>query len=126
VFTARYALSPYIKQTRFVSKGLKHRPILHETVVQNGRRQAIYVQCKIEARSRNRCCRGKIISITYSECVSVPLVIQHTERMLRIVLPSVACPALPYFSTLSHKRHDFREKVIEHKMCVLIFSTSFV
>jgi hypothetical protein len=24
------------------------------------------------------------------------------------------------FSTLSHKRHDFREKVIEHKMCVLI------
>jgi len=22
-----------------------------------------------------------------------------------------------YFSTLSHKRHDFREKVIENKMC---------
>jgi len=31
-----------------------------------------------------------------------------------------------YFSTLSHKRHDFRGKVIEHKMCVLIFSTKFV
>jgi hypothetical protein len=27
------------------------------------------------------------------------------------------------FSTLSHNRYDFQEKVIEHKMCVLIFST---
>jgi hypothetical protein len=29
-------------------------------------------------------------------------------------------------STLSHKRHDIREKVTEYKMCVLIFSTTFV
>jgi len=30
------------------------------------------------------------------------------------------------FSTWSHKRHDFRgKKVIEYKMCVLIFSTTF-
>ena len=48
------------------------------------------------------------MSITYSECVSVALVIRHAKRMRRIVLPSVASPALPYFSTLSHKRHDFR------------------
>ena len=32
----------------------------------------------------------------------------------------------PYFSTLSHKRHDFQEKVTEHKMCILIFSTTFI
>ena len=30
------------------------------------------------------------------------------------------------FSTLSHKRYDFREKVTEHKMCVLSFSTPLV
>ena len=37
-------------------------------------------------------------------------------------------PALLYniFPTLSHKWHDFRKKVTEHKMCVLIFSTNFV
>jgi hypothetical protein len=42
------------------------------------------------------------------------------------ILSSAACPALQYFSTLSHKRHNFREKkVIENEMRVLIFSTAF-
>jgi hypothetical protein len=34
--------------------------------------------------------------------------IQHAMRMRHITLSSVACLALLYLSTLSHKRHDFR------------------
>jgi hypothetical protein len=49
----------------------------------------------------------------------------HAKRMRHIVL-FVTPLAPPEVSTLSHKRHDFRKKAIEHKMCVLIFSTIFV
>ena len=44
----------------------------------------MYVQSTTETRSSNHCCRGKVISITYSECVSIALVRQHAKRMRRI------------------------------------------
>jgi hypothetical protein len=44
----------------------------------------------------------------------------------RAVSPSTACLALQYFSTLSYKRHDFPEKVIESKTYVLILSTNLL
>ena len=59
-------------------------------------------------------------------CVCVNLVIQHAKSMRNIVLSIVVCLAPPQSSTLSHKRQDFREKRVDHKTCVLIFSTTFL
>jgi hypothetical protein len=65
------------------------------------------------------------MSITFSESAFVALGIQHAMRMCRIIMPPVAWSNV-HFSTLSHKRHDFRGRgaggVTEGKMCVLIFS----
>jgi hypothetical protein len=46
----------------------------------------MYVERKIEARSCNHCCSAKSISITYSECVFVALVIQHAIRIRHIFI----------------------------------------
>jgi hypothetical protein len=79
-----------------------------------------------KAHSSNFFCRAKARKITYSECLSVALVIQHAKQIFLILLSSVVSVALPYFFTLSHERYDFRKKVIEqNKMCVLSFSTTF-
>jgi len=48
------------------------------------------------------CCGGKAISITYSESMFIVLGFRHALRMRRIILSSVACPAVQYFSILSH------------------------
>jgi hypothetical protein len=43
--------------------------------------------------------------------------VRHAVRMRRVILSSVVCPSVPYFSTFTHKRRDFREKIVEQK-CV--------
>ena len=70
----------------------------------------------------NRCYREKAISITHSECVLVAVVIQHAKRMRQIAICGL--PGYQCFSTLSHKRRDFRRNIIQQKMQVLILSTS--
>jgi len=86
----------------------------------------------IEARSPNHFCSGKAVISTYSECVYVASVIQHAMRMRRIILSSLARPAVQYFSTLSHKRRDFRGKkyLLNVKcgfwFCLLVLSETFL
>ena len=43
-----------------------------------------------------------------------------------ITLSFVTSLALPYFSMLSHKRHQFCKEATERKMCILIFSITFL
>jgi len=66
------------------------------------------------------CCTGKAISITQTECVFIVLAFQNAMRMN--LFSYETCPPLHYFSTLSHKWHDFREKRLLNIKCVFRFS----
>jgi hypothetical protein len=57
-------------------------------------------------------------------CVFVALVI-HRARRMAILRHPVAALVVPCSSTQSKNRQRFRQK-IEHKMCVKIFSTTYV
>jgi hypothetical protein len=81
----------------------------------------LYNTCKTSnVRTHNLILRPFRITIfamekhTYSECMFVALVIQHAKCTHR-----VASPGIPYFSTLSHKRHDFRIRT-EHKIAFFL------
>ena len=100
-----------------------------------------------EVCSCNHFCHEKPNSITYSECVSVAVIVHKAKWMHHIILSCVEYLAVPNLSTLSHKWQDFQKKVdewmnefiylfmsiwlcgdirLERKICVLIFSTTFV
>jgi hypothetical protein len=70
----------------------------------------------------NHCCRIKAVSIRYSECVSVALVIQHAKSMRRVVFSSVAYTALPYISTYFIKGTILGEKIIDDKIYFFLIS----
>jgi hypothetical protein len=74
----------------------------------------VYIYAKNEARSHNHCCRGEA-RITHPAWVCVALFILRAKCMLPIELSSVVCLGLRYFSTLWHKRHDFRKKLLNIK-----------
>ena len=82
----------------------------------------MYLGRSIEARSFNHCCSRKAKSVTRYERVFLALFIQNAMRMRHVICD---LPAVRYFSTLSHKRHDFLKYVIGNEMPVLIFSTTF-
>ena len=90
-------------------------------------RQTMYVQCNTEQRSCKPLLQYK--SNTYYTLWVCVCVCSFNYPACNAHAPYchlVACPALPYFSTLPNRRNDFREKLTEHKTRVLIFSTTFV
>jgi hypothetical protein len=66
-------------------------------------------------------CRGGARTLA-CVCARVALLI-YKEKRRHVMSKNVAAPHL---STLSHKRHDFREKFVGHKMCGLIFAAASV
>ena len=82
-------------------------------------RQCTY-KCNIVACSQNDCCCGKAISITYSECVSVALVIQHARRMCQIIViwPIQIYHVFPHYLINS----TIFKKQLQNTKCVFQFS----
>jgi len=77
----------------------------------------------IKTRLRNFCCRGIARGITYSECVSVALGIQHAQCMRSILLSPVTFLLYHIFPRYHIKGMIFRKKFVEHKM---FYSTNVV
>jgi hypothetical protein len=82
------------------------------------------VQRTTEARSCNHCFSGKVISITYCECVFVALGIEHAMHMRRTVICGLHGTTVFFHSIINST--IFEKKVSEHKMWSLISSTTFV
>jgi len=89
-----------------------------------------FVNLLLCRRRKPPICYGHILCPSSVRCFSKSctfpeLVIQHATLLRHI---AICClPHLPYFPTLTHKRHDFRKrKVNAHKMCVLILCITLV
>jgi len=88
----------------------------------------MYEERNTDALSRNHSCRGKARSITYSECVSVVLVVQYEKRMHSIihVLSCVTYTDVQYFPTLSQKVANFGKNSYRKKHVSFDFLYTFI
>jgi hypothetical protein len=73
----------------------------------------MYVWCNIQAHSCKRCCSGKAVLHILSALVASG--IQHAMRMCHTVICGLPGSAVifPHY----HIRRDFRNEVLEHRMC---------
>jgi hypothetical protein len=80
----------------------------------------MFVQPLLQGKNRNY----------YKLCVCVFVALGIKHAMLQSHIFICGLPALQYFPHIAHERHGFRrrrkKKVMGHKMCVLIFSTTLV
>ena len=99
-------------------QNLKSRRV-HETIVAGGKQKVLNISLFL--------CVCVWVCVCVCGWVLGHVLVLYLASMQRAaILSPAASLALPYFSTLSHRRHDFRKEVAEHKMCVLILSTTFV
>ena len=116
----------YVTEYTIHSLNLRALVSLVVQTLGNKKVQVKQVKRNIQARLLNNFCYGKAISVTYSDCVSVVLFVQHEDHMRCIILSSLASMDLPYFPHYLIKATIFERNCIEYKMYLLIFSTTFV
>ena len=61
------------------------------------------------------------VCVCVGECTRLAFLITRAMRMRY-----TGCGLGSIFSTLSHKRYDFRKNFTEYKMCVFILFTTFI
>jgi hypothetical protein len=109
---------------------LRHSLIVTDEKVQNYvdtvRPFGLYIQqdrkrtykLNIGVRLRNHCGSEKVICITYSDCLSVALGIQHAKRMRRIISVIYGlCSCTIFFHIISYVTRLSKTDV-EHTICV--------
>jgi hypothetical protein len=87
-------------------------------------RQAMFVYRNIQTRSCNHCCSVKATRLTYSECVSVALGIQHEMRMGHIAIYGLTGSTI-FFHTVSQTARFSEKRFMNIKRAFLFSLQSF-
>ena len=79
-------------------------------------KQKMYVKRNIKQHSLKHCCRLKVISVKYSECLCVALAVQHAKRVRHIVTCSLS-GCTTFFHIILKSGTFSKERFLIHKMC---------